>query len=125
MAPRPTQESDNRCPRPAAGHPLTPGMDSETAALLRAWLRPLLEHAPSWAVLARKLEDKGYGLAFRHGRLVLIRREDGALICTARFAGLPLRDMAQRLGRPAVRPLPGRYAAGELLTEARSRRLAN
>lgn len=106
---------------PAPAHPATgaldtPDMDSESAALFRAWLCPLLERAETWAGLAATLETKGYGLAIRHGRLVLVRRETGEALCSLRFLGTSLRELAGRLGRPMVRALPGGLAAGELMT---------
>ncbi|MFV0512682.1 MAG: hypothetical protein ACK5MY_03455 [Jhaorihella sp.] len=102
--------------RPRQAAPFdSPDMDSESAALLRAWLCPLLERAESWVELADTLRAKGYGLAIRHGRLVLVRCDCGEPLCSLRFLGTSLRKLAARLGRPAVRALPGRQAAGELM----------
>jgi hypothetical protein len=93
-----------------------PAIDSESAALFRAWACPLLARAESWAGLAASFEARGYGLAIRDGRLVLIRRAGGECLCSLRFLGSSLRELAARLGRPMVRPLPGGGSSGELLT---------
>ncbi|MDK3019972.1 hypothetical protein [Pseudodonghicola flavimaris] len=87
-----------------------PNIDCESAALLRGWLTPLIAACPSWAAVEQALEGRGYGLAFRNGRLCLTR--DGRCLCSMRYLGLTLRDLVLRLGRPAVRPLPGYPAAG-------------
>ncbi|WP_417677407.1 hypothetical protein [Pseudodonghicola sp.] len=94
---------------PDLDHPI---IDSEAAALLRGWLQPLIAASPSWAALEQALAAHGYGLAFLNGRLCLTR--DGDCLCSMRFVGAGLRDLAPRLGRPAVRPLPGRIACGTL-----------
>lgn len=102
-----------RMPTPMpASHPDMPVMDSESAALLRGWVLPLAAACPSWAALDQALGRRGYGLAFRNGRLCLTR--DGDCLCSMRFLGIGLRDLAVRLGRPAVRPLPGGIACGAL-----------
>jgi len=89
-----------------------PAIDSEAAALLRGWLQPLIDASPSWAALEQRLAAHGYGLVFHDGRLCLTR--EGDCLCSMRFVGAGLRDLAPRLGRPAVRPLPGRAACGTL-----------
>ena len=94
----------------------SPDMDSESAALFRAWLCPLLERAESWVDLSERLRAKGYGLAIRRGRLVLVRCDCGEPLCSLRFLGTSLRELAGRFGRPMVRALPGAQAAGELMT---------
>lgn len=101
---------------PAPGAFDTPDMDSESAALYRAWLCPLLERADSWSGLTATLNAKGYGLAIRQGRLVLVRRDTGEALCSLRFLGTSLRELADRLGRPMVRAVPGGVASGELMT---------
>jgi len=98
-----------------AGNPDTPEVDSETAALFRAVLRPLIVQANSWSNLLDTLGAKGYGLTFRGGRLFLTSQATGRRVCSLRFLGLPLVDLVARLGRPIVRALPGQHADGELL----------
>jgi len=90
-------------------------LDSESAALFRAWLRPLFDQAVSWPALIKTLEAKGYGLAIREGRLVLTDKAQDAPVCTARFLGTSLRELAQRMGRPCVQARGDASAAGEFL----------
>ena len=92
-----------------------PAVDSETAALFRASLRPVITRSASWPALLDGLRSKGYGLAFRDGRLFLTNYHTGARVCSLRFLGMSLTDLVDRLGRPSVRALPGRKADGELL----------
>ncbi|GHG99954.1 hypothetical protein GCM10010961_36210 [Pseudodonghicola xiamenensis] len=92
-------------PVPALPDPDHPAIDSESAALLRGWLQPLIADSPSWPALEQALAAHGYGLAFRNGRLCLMR--DDVCLCSMRFVGVGLRDLAPRLGRPTVRPQPG------------------
>ena len=89
-------------------------LDCETAALLRAALRPAFDSAESWTALLSQLKGKGYALGFRGGRLILINADSGHRLCTTRFLGEPLTDLVQRFGRPAVRVVPGQTAAGDL-----------
>lgn len=96
----------------------SPPIDSESAALLRCWLHPLIARASSWEGLNRALARHGYALGFREGRLCLTSCPDGACICSMRFLGAGLRDLVARLGRPAVRPLPGQAGGGELCRPA-------
>ena len=77
-------------------------LDCETQAVLRLVLVPILETAPDWHALSRRLQRKGYGLGFRDGRLV-IRSERGDAICTGSSLGVPLRAIARRIGRPCIR----------------------
>ncbi len=124
MRPIPTQPSaPTRMPPPAPAHVImrdldSPPIDSESAALLRCWLHPLIARASSWEGLSRALARRGYGLAFRAGRLCLTSCPDGACICSMRFLGAGLKDLVTRLGRPAVRPLPGHAGEGELCQPA-------
>lgn len=90
-------------------------VDSETAALFRAFLRPLFDQSASWPALIDTLRAKGYGLGFRNGRLCLTEHVTGARLCSLRFLGMRLSDLVARLGRPFVRALPGRQANGDLL----------
>lgn len=99
----------------AKGNPDAVPIDSETAALFRAVLRPLIVQSISWPGLLDALAAKGYGLAFREGRLFLTNQTTGRRICSLRFLGTPLADLVARLGRPIVRALPGRHGDGELL----------
>lgn len=89
-------------------------IDSETAALFRAVLRPLIVQAVSWPGLLDALAAKGYGLAFREGRLFLTSQATGRRVCSLRFLGTPLGDLVARLGRPIVRALPGEGGDAEL-----------
>ncbi len=89
-------------------------LDSESAMWLRATLTPIFESAQSWPGLAQALRQKGFALAFRKGRLMLLDTERGQRICTCRFLGSPLSDLAQRLGRLPIRAGRG-GANGDLL----------
>lgn len=91
-------------------------LDCETAALLRATMRPLFDTAASWASLTDTLKDKGYRLAFRQGRLCITDRATGARICGVRFLGFEFRELVRRLGRPVVVPR-GNSADGDVLAE--------
>ncbi len=90
-------------------------LDCETAALLRAVIRPVFEGASSWTTLMDTLRVKGYRLAFREGRLCITDRTTGDRVCGLRFLGLDLRDLVGRLGRPIVVARPGAGADGDLL----------
>lgn len=78
-------------------------LDSETLALLRGFLSPILETAPSWDALQTRLMEKGYGIAFCEGHLVIANAETGKPICTGRSLGVPLKQISERIGRPCVR----------------------
>ena len=97
-----------------AADPDAPQLDCETAALMRSWLRPLIDSASGWPALIDALSGKGYALAFRNGQLWLTCADTGRRICTMRHLGSGLRDLVSRLGRPAVRPIRGRPTWGEL-----------
>lgn len=99
---------------PKAGAPET-DMDCETAALYRAWMRPLFERASDWDMLVTGLREKGYALAIRDGRLFLTRSDTGQRFCSVRFLGTNMRDLAGRLGRPVIRARLDRAAAGEFV----------
>ena len=99
-----------------AGFPVnSTDMDCETAALLRAAIRPLFTTAASWNILTDTLKAKGYRLAFRDGRLCLTDGTTGNRICGLRFLGLDLKDLVQRMGRPIV-VARGDHADGDLLS---------
>ncbi|SHE50655.1 hypothetical protein SAMN05444279_103128 [Ruegeria intermedia] len=89
-------------------------MDCETAALLRAVIRPLFASAVTWAGLADSLREKGYRLAFQSGRMCLMDLATGARLCGLRFLDIELLDLVRRLGRPVV-VARGDSADGELL----------
>ncbi|EPX79783.1 hypothetical protein [Salipiger mucosus] len=79
------------------------GPDCETAALLRQFLTPIFEAARSWRDLAERLDRRGYGVTFRLGRMLVFDRETGTALCTGTSMGVPLRELAARLGRPVLR----------------------
>jgi hypothetical protein len=81
---------------------LPPPLESETLALLRSFLGPILETAHSWDGLRTELAAHGYSIGFHTGRLVLVN-EYGRAVCTGRCLGTPLSVLAARLGRPHVR----------------------
>ncbi len=120
MVPTPTlhaaaTQASTPIPGPTGSADLdSPPIDSESAALLRCWLQPLVARSASWEALTAALARRGYALAFRNGRLCLTLGPDGPCICSMRYLGASLRELSARLGRPAVRPLPGRPAAGVL-----------
>ena len=89
-------------------------MDCETAALMRAVIRPVFTSAASWAGLASSLHEKGYRLRFQNGRLCLLDKTSGSRVCGLRFLGLELKDLVGRLGRPVV-VARGQDADGDLL----------
>lgn len=89
-------------------------LDCETAALLRAAIRPLFSNAASWAGLADILKEKGYRLAFQNGRLCITDRTTGERVCGIRFLGFELDDLVERMGRPIV-VARGGQADGDLL----------
>ncbi len=78
-------------------------IDSETACLLRSFMVPAINSARDWRDLHSTLERKGFTIAFRDGRLVFKSLDNGREICTGRFLGTPLRELAKRLGRPSIR----------------------
>ena len=86
--------------------PAPPALDCETAMLLRSFLLPAIEAAENWADLSDRLGGKGYGIAFRDGRLVFRRRDTGDEVCTGQTLGAPLRDLSRRLGRPCIMAAP-------------------
>jgi hypothetical protein len=78
-------------------------LDSETACLLRISMLPEIDAASDWKDLETRLGSKGFGLTFRDGRMIFVRLDDGQEICTGRFLGVPMTELADRLGRPNVR----------------------
>lgn len=94
--------------------PEAPSLDCETAALMRTWLRPLVDQAAGWQAFLDALSMRGYSLMFRSGRLWLVEQATGRRLCTMRHLGASMRDLVSRLGRPAVRPMPGNPNLGEI-----------
>ncbi len=90
-------------------------LDCESAALLRAAIRPVFTSAASWAGLADILRDKGYRLAFRQGRLCITDRTTDERVCGLRFLGFELAELVRRFGRPIV-VARGSEADGDILT---------
>ena len=91
----------------------SPPLDCETAALFRSVLCPVFDAAASWGDLIHRLAGKGYGLAIRDGRLVLLDMSTGARVCTARYLGTNLRELSARLGRPVIQARRDAPASGD------------
>ncbi len=89
-------------------------LDCETAALLRAAIRPLFDSAASWGNLAEIMTQKGYRLAFRRGTLCVTDRATDERICGLRFLGFEFRELVRRMGRPIV-VARGSEADGDVL----------
>ncbi|WP_171122436.1 MULTISPECIES: hypothetical protein [unclassified Ruegeria] len=92
-------------------------LDCETAALLRATIRPIFDTAASWANLSDILRDKGYRLAFREGRMCITDRTTDERVCGIRFLGFEFKELVKRLGRPIVVARGNNSADGEILSE--------
>lgn len=90
---------------------LPPPLESETQMLLRAFLLPLIETAASWGELRNALGQKGYDIALRRGRMVLIKLDTGEAICTGRALGAPFKELSTRLGRPSIKLHAGGLSA--------------
>ena len=95
---------------PQAPHPIAwkladsdDNPDFETGILLRSLVLPAFETAQSWRDLAEALDSLGFGLAIHHGRLTLTDCSNGTYLCTGRYLGKPLAEMARRLGKPVIR----------------------
>ncbi len=95
-------EGNIETPGPILARNAASDLDCETAALLRAAIRPLFASAASWASLADILRDKGYRLEFRSGRLCVTDRMTGDRVCGLRFLGFEFIDLVRRMGRPIV-----------------------
>lgn len=109
---------DGRGPAPNrrnSGSSGAKNLDCESAALLRASIRPLFEQSASWLGLMDRLRDRGYRLAFREGSLCITDRESESRICGLNFLGLNMRDLVDRMGRLTVLPRPGNRADGDIL----------
>jgi len=99
---------------PAAPHPIAwklPDSDAnpdfETGILLRSLVLPAFETAQTWRELAEALDSLGFGLAIHRGRLTLTDCSNGTYLCTGRYLGKPLAEMARRLGKPVIRANAG------------------
>ncbi|MCG7519238.1 hypothetical protein [Ruegeria sp. Ofav3-42] len=90
-------------------------LDCESAALLRATILPIFASAANWAGLTDVLNDKGYGLVFRDGRMCITDNLTGDRVCGLRFLGLEFKELVRRLGRPIV-VARGQQADGDILT---------
>ncbi len=86
-------------------HRMPAPLDSETRALLRGFIAPVLETSKDWSELSNRLRKKGYDVGFRQGHLVVIN-DTGTPLCTGSMLGVPLREIAARIGRPSVRATP-------------------
>lgn len=89
-------------------------MDCETAALMRAVIRPIFTSAATWAGLVDILREKGYRLAFQRGRMCVMDRNTGERLFGLRFLDIEMNDLVRRMGRPIV-VARGDSADGELL----------
>ncbi len=83
-------------------------MDVETAVWLRCHLGAVFDRAESWQALAEALAAKDFELAFNAGRLSLVNRRTGVVLCTCRFVGYGLPELVARLGKPHVDAATGR-----------------
>ncbi|WP_170478769.1 hypothetical protein [Ruegeria arenilitoris] len=92
----------------------TTELDCESAALLRAAIRPIFDSAASWGNLADLLTQKGYRLAFRQGILCVTDRTTDERVCGLRFLGFEFRELVRRMGRPIV-VARGSEADGDVL----------
>ncbi len=101
-------------PGPVLARKASSELDCETAALLRAAIRPLFATAASWGSLKEILKDKGYRLAFRQGSLCITDHATNERVCGLRFLGFELSDLVRQMGRPIV-VARGRNADGDLL----------
>lgn len=97
-----TYHSDKSSNWASAKNAMPTPIDCETQALLRLFLSPILETASNWREISDRLGQKGYGLSFRRGRLVILN-EHGDAISTGRGLGVPLAAIAKRIGRPSIR----------------------
>lgn len=89
--------------------------DFESAILLRSLVLPAFENATSWGELAEALESIGFGVSIKNGHLTLVDVDQGVSICTGRFLGKPLVEMAGQLGKPVIRASIYGEACGEFV----------
>jgi hypothetical protein len=78
-------------------------LDCETGILLRRTLHSEFETASCWASLQDGLKSRGFALGFREGRLMLTDINAEQFICSCRFLGWPLADLAARFGKLRAR----------------------
>jgi len=90
-------------------------LDCESAALLRASIRPIFNNATDWGMLSEILREKGYALRFREGQMCITDLQTDQRVCGLRFLGFEFQDLVHRMGRPVV-VARGRDADGDLLT---------
>ena len=81
-------------------------LDCETRAQLSRALRPILDTATDWASLGTLLKARGYVIAFRRGRLLVVDTFTGQALCTGSDVDRPLASLARRFGRPRLRAAP-------------------
>lgn len=74
-------------------------VDSETQMLMRQFLNPILESAPSWQDVRAQFGEKGYQVQVVSGRLV-VTNEEGRALCTGSDLGVSLDQISTRIGRP-------------------------
>ena len=98
-------------------------LDCESAALLRAAIRPLFDSAANWGNLADILRKKGYRLAFRQGSLCVTDRATDERVCGLRFLGFEFRELVRRMGRPIV-VARGNAADGDVLAQRPTQNLS-
>jgi hypothetical protein len=89
-------------------------LDCETGILLRRTLHSDFETSTCWTTLQSSLKDRGFGLGFREGRLMLTDINAEQFICSCRFLGWPLVDLAARFGKLRARSNPG-TALGQIV----------
>lgn len=78
-------------------------LDCETGILLRRTLALVFTNASCWQTLQSKLNERGFGLGFRDGRLMLTDINNETFICSCRFLGWPLPDLVSRFGKIRAR----------------------
>jgi hypothetical protein len=76
-------------------------MDCETQSLMRMFMVPIFDAAQDWKDLASRLTARGYKLAFRSGRMVILD-DMGKALSTGRGLGVPMADLTAKWGAPQV-----------------------
>jgi hypothetical protein len=67
--------------------------------LMRQFLNPILESAPSWQDMRAQFGEKGYQVNVVSGRLV-VANEEGRALCTGSDLGVSLAQVSTRIGLP-------------------------
>lgn len=88
--------------------PTESALDSETAVSLSCHLNPAFQNATGWSSLILDLKERGFGLEFQSGRLVLVHDRTGVELCTCGFLGHGFASLTARLGKPCVMAGSGR-----------------